>query len=245
MAVPPPPPPLQLTAEERAREERRRTQGRAQVLADKDRRKRDDPSDILTQQFNSMYLQKFLPFGFQTSQFDPRRGGYQTTDFGIGLERAGRNLSQFLAQAPGSLSPSLAPAISARLASEQEMGARNIRNLQQEAGGNIARSNLGNTPFAAALQTAIEQAGARTQAEGRREALMQSEQLKRADMQTIFQTLDTLFKFVESGRSAEAAKAGLTFQGQQQQQTQNAAYLAAIGSLLGNPALFSGGGGKK
>ena len=232
MAVPPPPPPLQLTPEERAREARRKAAAAGNVSS-----RGDDPSDILTQQFNSLWLQKFLPFGFQSSQFDPRHGTYQTTDFGIGLERAGRNLSQFLAQAPGSLSPQLAPAISARLASEQEMGARNIRNLQQEAGGGLARSNLGNTPFASALQAAIEQAGARTQAEGRREALMQSEQLKRADMQTVFQTLDTLFKFIESGRSAEAAKAGLTFQSnqanQQQQTQQTAAYLSFLGSLLG------------
>lgn len=160
-------------------------------------------------------LQRFLPPGLR-SEFS-----------GPAIESGLKKLAELL-QNPGGLSPTVNEAILPRLAAESQSIAQNYRNLQSNQAGAAAR---GNAPISIknALQSALDVAQERAQRGARNEALVQSETMRREDIQQIYPLLQTILQFLASGRGQ--ATVGLNAAAQSSAQRQ-AATLALIASLL-------------
>ena len=133
---------------------------------------------------------------------------------------------------PGGLSPNVLDAIRPRLAAESESIAGNFRGIQAQRAGAAARSN---TPVSLrdAVARAIDVAQERAQRGARREALTDSEELRRRDLGQTFTLLDSILQFISSARGQGipglAAAAGID-------QRRQASNLAGVGNLVSNLA---------
>ena len=133
---------------------------------------------------------------------------------------------------PGGLSPTVSDAIRPRLAAESESIAGNFRGIQAQATGAAARSN---TPVSLkdAVARAINVAQERAQRGARREALSDSDKLRRQDLNQTFSLLDSILQFISSarGQGIQGLAAATGFD-----QREQASNLAGIGNLVSNLA---------
>ena len=129
---------------------------------------------------------------------------------------------------PGGLSPNVLDAIRPRLAAESESIAGNFRGIQAQRAGAAARSN---TPVSLrdAVARAVDVAQERAQRGARREALTDSDKLRRQDLGQTFTLLDSILRFISSARGQGipglAAAAGID-------QRRQASNLAGVGNLV-------------
>lgn len=169
--------------------------------------------------FNTSDIQQFLPTGLRKRFTGPIiQSGIQ----GIGE----------LIRNPGGLSPSIAESILPRLAGESESIAQQFRGIGANQAGAAARGNLP-LSIKTALESALDVSQERAQRGARREAQVDSESLRRADLLQVFQLLDTIFQFTNAGRQTAAGLSGA--QSQLDAQGRGGA-LQAIGSILGGLA---------
>jgi len=85
-----------------------------------------------------------------------------------------------------------------------------------------------------ALQSALDIAQERAQRGARGEALAASDTMRRADLEQVYQLLNTILQFQQAGRGT--ATQGLA-QGAATQAQNQAAIIAAIGSLMSSGAM--------
>lgn len=176
--------------------------------------------------FEDHRLQKYLPPSLRFGQTgDILKSGIA----GIGN----------LIRNPGQLSPTVESAIRPRLAAESENIAGNFRGIQANQAGRAARTNLP-VSIKSSLASALDVAQSRAQRGARREALTDSDKLRRADLGQTFNILQAIMQFLNSGRGF----AGGALQGVgQEEQNRSAATMAMIGSLASSAGSFGGGGG--
>jgi len=172
-------------------------------------------NNLITSDFTDEALQRFLPPSLKFGNTgDILQSGIQ----GIGE----------LIQNPGGLGGNVADAIRQRLATESEGISRDFRGIKENQAGAAARSNLP-TSIKTALSSALDVAQNRAQRGARREALTDSESLRREDLDRTFSILDALLQFTSTGRSqavgAATATAGLA-------ENRKASELAFFGNLL-------------
>ena len=180
--------------------------------------------------FERRPIQKLLPPSLRLG----RTGGFLDT----GIQGIGD-----LIKNPGGLNPDIAAAIQARVAQESESVATNFRGLASQQAGSAARNNLP-VSIRTALESALGVSQERAQRDVRRDALTESEGLRRQDLGQTFNVLDAILQFLSSGRGQSISGLGASGQlglGQQGINSQNrAANTALIGSLVSS---FAGGGG--
>lgn len=176
-----------------------------------------------TAPFESFRIQRFLPPSLRLGKTgEILRGGIE----GIGD----------LIRRPGGLSPTVSEAILPRLALESENIAQQFRGVRAEQAGRAARTNLP-VSIRNALASALDVAQERAQRGTRREALAESERLRRADVGQTFGILDAILQFLQSGRGGAIRGLGQAAQSEAQRQ---AGTQALIGSILTSPAITSG-----
>ena len=175
--------------------------------------------DIQALNFANFQTQRLLPRAFRQSS----RGGIVDPFIRSGLQGIGQ-----LIQNPGGLAPNVGAAIGPRLSIESERIARDTRGLQSQAQGNLARAGQSNTPFAQALNVALERAAARDQSVARRSALSETDQLRRQDLGQVFQLLQAQLSFLNSGRGIQSQALGQQFKASQTDRAANAAQLAGL-----------------
>ena len=191
--------------------------------------------DIQALNFANFQTQRLLPRAFRQSS----RGGIVDPFIRSGLQGIGQ-----LIQNPGGLAPNVGAAIGPRLSIESERIGRNLRGQQSEAQGNLSRSGLGNTPFAAALNVALERAAARDQSVARRSALSETDQLRRQDLGQVFQLLQAQLSFLNSGRGIQSQQLGQQFQAANTDRAADAAGQAALLQALTKLNRPDWGGGR-
>lgn len=203
--------------------------------------------------FESFDIQKFLPPSLRIGVgpiIDTRGrgplGATQPPEFGA-LRGAGVGTGDILAtgiqgigdliRRPGGLSPTVAEAILPRLAAQSERIAQEFRGIGAQQAGAAAR---GNVPLSirTALQSALDVAQARAQRGARREALSESEQLRRRDLAQTFAILDAILQFISSGRGQAIAGLGQAAEASAQRQASRQAFIGSLAS-----GRFGGGGG--
>jgi hypothetical protein len=171
--------------------------------------------------YENKRIQAFLPYELR-SQFT-----------GPILERGISGLDELISN-PGGLSPNVSEAILPRLASESESIAQNYRGIQSQQAGAGARGNLP-ISIKSALQSALDVSQERAQRGARRDALTESEGLRRQDMGQLFKLLDMLNQFTSSGRGTAAGASAASSQASGQE---NAAIMSAIAAIAG-AAIFA------
>ena len=166
----------------------------------------------------SWYDQRHLPEPLQFKNTYP------------GLQAGIQNIGELMRN-PGGLGGGLADAIRPRLASESESIAQQFRNLMQNQQGALAR---GNAPVSikAALEQALGINQERAQRGARREAIMDSEQLRRQDTDQTYKLLQTILQFIQSGRGQATSQQAFDAQEKQSDDAKTNALIGAIGSLL-------------
>lgn len=172
--------------------------------------------ELTKAEFGSETIQNFLPPSLRSKNTDAiLQAGIQ----GIGD----------LIRNPGKLSPTVADAIRPRLAAESEQIARNFRGIKQNQEGAGARGNIP-LSIRAALSSALDVEQNRAQRGARREALSDSEGLRRQDLSSTFDLLGTINKFITGrlGTSLPGANALQT-----NDVNQKGALLGAVGGLFG------------
>ncbi len=179
-----------------------------------------------TRPFTSRSTQSFLPGALRLETTDPILQS--------GIEGIGD-----LIQNPGRLAPNVGDAIRQRLATTSEGIAGNFRGIRANQAGAAARGNLP-LSIRTALGSALDVAQSRAQRGARREALTDTDQLRRQDLSMIFPLLDAILQFTTAGRSAGLQGLGQAAQSSAQRQ---ASTQALIGSLLGGFATGGFGGG--
>ena len=189
------------------------------ALSNKGGHSGEEQLDKLNRSFSDWQTQKYLPRELKESN----RGGMVQPFLRSGLQGIGQ-----LIQNPGALSPNISGSIAARLAMESEQIGRGTRGQMEEAAGGAARRNLPST-FAEALQRSIATSGNQQQADARRRAIMDSEQLRRSDLAQTFDLYNLILQFISSGKTGMAqgvaGMAGIAGQ-------QNAANQAGIAGLV-------------
>ena len=179
-----------------------------------------------TRGFTSRAIQSFLPGALRLQTTDPiLQSGIQ----GIGD----------LIQNPGRLAPNVSDAIRQRLATTSEGIATNFRGIRAQQAGSAARGNLP-LSIRTALGSALDVAQSRAQRGARREALSDTDQLRRQDLSQVFSILDAILGFTSSGRGAGLQGLGQAAQSSAQRQ---ASFQALLGSLATGFATGGFGGG--
>ena len=140
--------------------------------------------DLSKAGYESSLIQGFLPPWLRTGNI----GGFMQSGIG-GIGE--------LIQRPGGLSPTVADAIRPRLAAESENIAQNFRGIGAQQAGTLARTNAP-VSLKGALESALNVAQERAQRGARREALTESEGLRRADLGQVFKLLEILNQFISS-----------------------------------------------
>lgn len=143
-------------------------------------------ADFSTAGFGDPIIQGFLP--------GPLRSGSTDPIIAAGIEGIGD-----LVRNPGGLSPNVSEAILPRLSVTSEGIARNFRGIRGQQEGRLSRSNAP-VSIRNALASALDVAESRSQRGARREALTDSESLRRLDLQAIFPILDAITQLISSGR---------------------------------------------
>lgn len=167
--------------------------------------------------FYDYRTQRFLPNALRAQQTDPI---IQQGLAGIGE----------LIRNPGGLSPTVADAIRPRLAAESENIAQNFRGIGSQQAGQAARQNVP-VSIRGALESALNVAQERAQRGARREALVDTDALRRQDLGQTYALLDTILQYMSSGRGQ--AIPGLNAAGNQQALA-SATLAAGLGSAAGN-----------
>ncbi len=180
-----------------------------------------------TSGFESPKIQAFLPPQLRQDQIG---GILQSGVQGIGD----------LIKNPGGLAPNVGQAIGPRLAIESENIAQNFRGIRANQAGLSARSNLP-VSIRGALSSALDVAQARAQRGARRQALTDTDSLRRQDLGQTFSLLDTLLQFTSSGRGHGIQGLGAAANLNQQNSAANQAFL---GSIMSGLASNSGKGQK-
>lgn len=175
--------------------------------------------DLSRAPFESGDLQRYLPPELRAGNTGPM--------IGAGISGIGELLRN-----PGALSPGVAESILPRLSAESANIAQNYRGLQSNQAGAAARNNLP-VSIKGALQSALDVAQERAQRGARNEALQQSETLRRADLERVFQILDAILQFQQAGRGTATAGLG---PGTALESQKTASMMALISSLLGSGA---------
>lgn len=123
-------------------------------------------------------IQRFLPTALRAPQIDPV------------LNRGFAGIADLIAN-PGRLSPNVAQSIAPRLAIESSRIANDFSGMRQNQAGQLAR---GNAPVSikSALETMLARQEGAAQGDLRRTALMDSEQLRRADMAQVYDILGAI-----------------------------------------------------
>ena len=169
--------------------------------------------------FTDFRLQKFLPPSLRFGQTgETLRSGIQ----GIGE----------LIRNPGQLSGSVSDAIRPRLAAESERIAGDARGIKAQAAGAGARSN---SPISIknALSSALDVAQSRAQRGARREALTDSDRLRRDDLSQTFKILQAIMGFLNSGRGQASQNLGVVSDVQQRSAASDLAFIGSLGSSIG------------
>ena len=173
--------------------------------------------------YESSEIQRFLPPELRAGAVGP-------------MLQSGMGGIAELLRNPGGLSPTVSDAIRQRLAAESESIAQNYRGIGSQQAGAAARGNLP-VSIKGALQSALDVAQERAQRGSRREALQDSDTLRRQDLEQTYKILDAILQFISSGRGQ--AIPGLSTSAQLSGNRQ-AAQLAAIGNLLSSGASQGG-----
>jgi hypothetical protein len=178
--------------------------------------------------FNDVTLQKLLPPSLRFVSGN-RFEGFTPTQLSGDVQAGVQGIGNLI-KSPGTLSPTVANALSAML-SRQSFG------IAQKGRG----SQVGADPLRSLALNLAQEGGQRTAREG---ALGESDVLKRQDLGQTFNILDAVLQFLSSGRGQTIAglqgSGQLALQDQQRSQQRNAAVISAIGSALSG----IGGGGK-
>jgi len=189
-----------------------------------------DLADIAGAGFNENILQHMLPRGLRRETTEP-------------IIKAGIAGLGDLIRNPGGLNPNIADAIRPRLAATSEGIAQNFRGIRENQAGSFARSNAPMS-IRSALDSALNVSQERAQRGARREALTDSEQLRRADLNQTFAILDSILQFLSSSRgqaiSGLGASAGLAANRQGSQMAFLGSLLGTGGSLLTGSGVFGG-----
>ena len=174
-----------------------------------------------TAAYENKRIQRYLPPELRTQFTGPI------------LERGLSGLDELISN-PGGLSPNVSEAVLPQLSAESENIAQNFRGIQSQQAGAGARGNLP-ISIKSALQSALDVSQERAQRGARRNALTESERLRREDTGQLFKLLDVLNQFTSGGRGtgtqAHAASAQASAQ-------ENAAIMSAIAAIAG-AAIFA------
>ena len=174
-------------------------------------------ANIAAGRFEAEETQRFLP---PSLRYDQVGSTLETGLQGIGD----------LIRNPGRLSPTVADAIRQRLAGESENIAQNFRGIGSQQAGQAARGNVP-VSIKGALESALAVAQERAQRGARREALMDSDTLRRQDLGQTYSLLDTILQYISSGRGQAipglGAAADIRARG-------DAALAAGVGSAASN-----------
>ena len=173
-------------------------------------------------------LRKFTNAGFD----DPRKQKYMP-----GYLQSG-SVSPFLSKGiagigelmrnPGGLNPNISQAIAPRLAMESEGINRSFAGLQANQAGGAARSNLP-VSIKNALASALGMGQERAQRDARRGAMLDSESLRRGDLDNTYKLLEQILGFANSGM-------GMAQQGLGQSAQNDVARQAAMQQMIGSLA---------
>ena len=174
--------------------------------------------------FEAFKGQKNLPDFLRTSMGRYGEGG--PTPFGQALGTGATNLAD-LFRNPGGISPNLSSAIAPLMALRSQQIARDTQGASQQAAGGLARSGLGGSGMAQALEAAIQRAGQRDIADARSQATVQSEQLRRDDIGTFLDTVNMLMSVANKKNRKPSQTAANKEAGTQR----TAATLATVASL--------------
>jgi len=164
-------------------------------------------------------------------------GNTLQSDLGAGLANIGE-----LMRNPGQLSSGISSAIAPRLAMESEDIAGNFRNIRSNQAGMAARTNAP-VSIKNALGSALDVAQFRAQRDARRTAQLDSETLRRGDLENTYRILATILDYINGGRGIAA---GAQANAQQQAGQRQAATVGALGNFASSLAQYgqnSGGGG--
>lgn len=168
--------------------------------------------------FEGSAIQKFLPPALRSGQTDPI--------LGEGIQGIGD-----LIRNPGGLGANVADAIRPRLAAESENIAQNFRGIGSQQAGSLARTNAP-VSIRSALEAALNTAQERAQRGARRDALTESEGLRRQDLGQTFSLLDAILQFMSSGRGQSIQGLGQVAQSSAQRQAATIGALGSVGSSL-------------
>ena len=169
--------------------------------------------------FTDFRLQKFLP---PSLRFDQTGGILKG-----GIQRIGE-----LIRNPGRLSSSVSDAVRPRLAAESETIAGNFRGIKANQAGAAARSNLP-VSIKNSLSSALDVAQSRAQRGARREALTDSDRLRRDDLNQTFKILQTIMNFLNSGRGQASQNLGVVSDVEQRSAATDLAFIGSLGSSIG------------
>lgn len=186
---------------------------------------------ISTFQIDDPNILKYIPRPLWPSFRSADRKSWVPTELGTGLTSGASNLAE-LFQNPGGLSSNVSRAIAPRLAMEATQIAANQRNQMSEAKGRAARSGIGGGKFAQALESAIQNAGARNMATARQGAMLQSEQMRRQDLDSMLQYVQMLINGTLQGRNIQLGKSAQALDAQKAKSQEKSAELAAYASLI-------------
>lgn len=189
-----------------------------------------DLRTLATAPYESSVMQGFLPP--ELRGIDLRPGIAQILD---------------LMARPGGLSPAVLEAILPRLAAESESIATNFRGIRSNQAGAAARGNLP-ISIKTALGSALDVAQERAQRSARREALADSDALRREDIGQTYRLLDTILQYQSSGRGQAIPGLQSTAGAEQNRQASRLAAVSDLfksfaGSNFGRTTVPSGGGG--
>lgn len=170
--------------------------------------------------WDSERIQRYLPEVLRSGSVNPA------------LFAGMRGITDLL-EHPGRLSPTVSDAIRPQLAQESQGIAQNFRNMGANQAGAAARQNLP-VSIKAALDQALNVEQARAQRGAQQNALSQSAQLQRSDLDNFFKLLDQMgnFGINQRGQGLQALSAQ-----QGSDADKQGAMLSTIGSLMGTLAL--------
>ena len=130
------------------------------------------------------------------------------------------------------MAASIASAIAPRVAMQSEQLGRNFQNIGQQQAGAAARTNAP-VSIKNALASALDVAQARGQRDITREAMTDSEQLRRQDLEQTYKVLQMVLDYINSGRGLATQSANINAQMANQNK---GAMIGAGGQLLGGLA---------
>lgn len=174
-------------------------------------------------------IQRFLPAALRYDKIDPvlNRGFEQIAG---------------LIDRPGRLASDVSEAIAPRLAVESSRIARDFTGTRQNVMGGLAR---GNAPVSirSALDASLAAQESAAQGGARRQALMDTDALRRQDMSQVFSIIDAINSFINPRLGVASGPISQSIASQQQNRAANQAAIAGLIDAIGNINFGSKGGG--